>query len=135
NWPGWLRILLGRDSYRVLPDIDRLPQIGRNLNLVGTDIDEAPLIAGWSFPEPTGRWTLGQEATIAWCIREQRDNLTLIVDGYALIHDRAPVQTVELWANGRRISVWRFDTYSNPMPARVLVPGDIIRNREVLVLT
>jgi hypothetical protein len=135
NWPSWLRTLLGRDAYRVLPEIDRLPQIGSTLDLVGTDIDETPLIAGWSFPEPTGRWTLGHEATIAWCVRGHRGKLSLKLDGYALIHDRAPVQTVELWANDKRMSVWRFDSHTHPMPARVPISIDIMRKREVLVLT
>src|SRR6185369_13956039 len=53
-------------------EIDRLPKVGDTLDLAGTDIDE-PLIAGWSIPEPTGRWTLGHEATIAWDIRGQEE--------------------------------------------------------------
>jgi hypothetical protein len=137
GWPAWLRRLSGRDCYRVTPDLNRLPQIGDTLDLAGTEIDDTPLISGWSIPELTGRWTLGHEATVAWDVRGQEEDLTIRVDGYALLlHEKMPLQDIELWANDRRIASWRFniDTAS-PLPARISIPRKLIRNRDVLMLT
>ena len=52
--PGWLRRILGRDRYRILPDTDRLPKVGDTLQLGGSEFEKGPLIAGWSNPEPNG---------------------------------------------------------------------------------
>ena len=136
GWPAWLRRLSGRDCYRVTPNLNGLPQIGDTLDLVGTEIDGTPLISGWSIPEPTGRWTLGHEATIAWDVRGQEEDLTIRVDGYALLHEKVPLQKIELWANDRRIANWRFNTdTASPLPARISIPRKLIRNRDVLMLT
>ena len=134
--PSWLRRILGRDRYRILPDTDRLPKVGDTLKLGGPEFEDAPFIAGWSIPEPTGRWTYGHEATIAWCVRGQDQDLTLLIDGIPALHEKAPLQRIDLWANDRRLASWRFqmDTVS-PLPARVLVPRGLIRNRDVLMLT
>ena len=134
--PGSLRRILGRDRYRILPDIDRLPKVGETFKLGGPEFEEAPLITGWSIPEPTGRWTVGQEATIAWCVRGQDQDLTLLIDGIPALHEKPPLQRIELWANDRCLASWRFqmDTVS-PLPARILVPRGLIRNRDVLMLT
>jgi len=144
--PGWLRRILGRDRYRILPDIDRLPKVGDTLKLGGPEFEETALITGWPIipdttgrpiiPEPTGRWTVGQEATVAWCVRGQDQDLTLLVDGVAVLHEKAPLLRIDLWANDRRLASWRFqvDTVS-PLPARILVPRGLIRNRDVLMLT
>src|SRR5207249_3162927 len=59
---------------------ERLPKVGDTLDLAATEIDDAPLIAGWSSPEPAGRWTLGREATIAWSVKGQEEDLILGVD-------------------------------------------------------
>jgi len=134
GWPSWLRQMLGRDRYRVVPALDRLPKVGGTLDLAGAD--ETSLIDGWSIPEPGGRWTLGHEATVAWDIRGEEEDLTIRVNGFAPLHEKAPFQDVELWANDRRVASWRFqmDTAS-PLPARVLIPRKLIRNRQVLMLT
>ena len=134
--PAWLRRVLGRDCYRVVPDLARLPKVGDELNLTGSAIDETALIAGWSIPEPTGRWTLGHEATVAWSVRGHQDDLTLFVDGYALLHENAPSQSVELWVNDRQIAHWHFHiNEAPPLPAQISVPAKLIRNRDVLMLT
>jgi hypothetical protein len=117
-------------------EVDRLPKVGETLDLAGTEIDETPLIAGWSIPESGGRWTLGHEAIIGWSVRGQEQDLTLLIDGFPFLHEEAPRQTIELWANDRRIANWRFqiDTAS-PLPARISIPHRLIRNRDVLMLT
>jgi hypothetical protein len=132
--PGWLRQFLGRDRYRIVPDIDRLPKVGDTLQLGGPAFEEIPLIAGWNRPEPTGRWTRGREATFAWCVRGQNKDLTLLIDGILALHQEASVQRIELWANDHRLAIWRLKT-GKVMPAQVIVPRDLIRNREVLMLT
>ena len=78
----------------------------------------------------------GHEATVAWCVRGQDQDLTLLIDGIPALHEKAPLQRIDLWANDRRLASWRFqmDTVS-PLPARVLVPRGLIRNRDVLMLT
>jgi hypothetical protein len=130
--PGWLRRILGRDCYRILPDIDRLPKVGDTLELGGPE-EKTALIDGWDTPEPTGCWTYGHEATIAWCVRGQDQDLTLLIDGIRASHEIAPIQRIDLWANDRRLASWRLQTAS--LPARILVPRALIRNRDVLMLT
>jgi hypothetical protein len=131
--PSWLRRILGRDRYRVA-DSDGLLKVGCTLK-PGVS-EETPLISGWHIPEPTGCWTLGHEATIAWCVGEHEQDLLLQIDGTAALDERVPVQRIDLWANDRRLASWRFklDTPSL-LPPRVLVPRDLIRNRDVLMLT
>jgi hypothetical protein len=136
GWPAWLRRLSGRDCYRVTPDLNRLPRIGDILDLAGTEIDHTSLISGWSIPEPTGRWTLGHEATVAWDVRGQDEDLAIRVDGNALLYEKVPLQDIELWANDRRIANWRFNIgTASPLPARISIPRKLIRNRDVLMLT
>jgi hypothetical protein len=135
--PGWLRRILGRDRYRILPDTDRLPKVGDTLKLGDPEFDETALIAGWSLlPEPTGRWTYGPEATVAWCIGGQDQDLMLLIDGIPVLHEKAPLQRIDLWANDRRLASWRLQRDKvSPLPARVHVPRRLLRNRDVLVLT
>jgi hypothetical protein len=115
-------------------ELDRLPKVGDKLDLAGTD--ETSLIAGWSPSEPGGRWTLGHEATVAWDIRGEEEDLTIRVNGFALLHEKAPRQEIELWANDRRIASWRFQMdKASPLPARISIPRRLIRNRHVLMLT
>ena len=116
--------------------VDRLAKVGDTLNLADTGIDEPSLIAGWSFPEPGGRWTLGHEATVAWDIRGHEEDLTLRVDGFALLYEKTPLREIDLWANDRRIASWRFQIdAASPLPARIPIPRKLIRNRDVLMLT
>jgi hypothetical protein len=134
--PAWLRRILGRDRYRILPDSDRLPKVGDTLKLDGPELDETPFIAGWSFPDPIGRWTHGREATIAWCVRGQDQDLTLLIDGIPAVHEKAHFQQIDLWANDRHLASWRFRPHAlSPLPARILVPRYLILNRDVLMLT
>src|SRR5262249_32942286 len=84
----------------------------------------------------TGRWTLGQEAKMTWSVRGKEEDLILRVDGQPLLHERAPRQNVELWANGSCIANWPFQHGQvSPLPARISIPRKLIRNRDVLMLT
>ena len=134
--PGWLRRILGWDRHRIRPDTDRLPKVGDTLEPGGPNFDETPLIAGWWDPEPSGCWTSGPVATVAWCVRGADHDLTLLIAGEAALHEKESVQRIDLFANDRRIASWRFqaDTLS-ALSTRVLVPGGLIRNRDVLMLT
>jgi hypothetical protein len=132
--PSWLRQFLGRDRHRILPDLERLPRVGDTLLLGGPETAESALICGWESPEATGRWTFVQEATIAWCVRGQDEDLTLLIDGDSTLYERGSIQKIDLFANDRRLESWRFQT-SKVLPAQVRVPRDLIRNREVLMLT
>ena len=117
-------------------ELDRLPKVGDTLNLADTEIDEPSLIDGWSLPEPGGRWTLDHEATIAWDIRGQDEDLTIRVDGFALLYEKTPLQEIDLWANDRHIASWCFNiSTASPLPARISIPRELIRNRDVLMLT
>jgi hypothetical protein len=134
--PCWLRGILGRDRYRILPEVDRLPKVGNTLQLGGPDFDEeTPLFGSWSWPAPTGRWA-SAEATVAWCVRGQNQDLTLLIDGVPALHEKVPPQRVELWAHDRHLASWcsQRDLLSQ-QPARILVPRRLIRNRDVLMLT
>lgn len=134
--PAWLRRLLGRDCYRDKPDPARLPRVGDTLNLLGAEVDEAALIGGWSWPESTGRWSMEKEATIAWSLAGKGGDLLLFVDGNALLHKKAPKQSVELWANDRLIARWRFRAGKpSPLPARLCLPRRLIGKFDVLLLT
>src|SRR4029079_7960760 len=98
--PNWLRRILGRDRYRILPDTDRLPKVGDTLNFGSPQFEESPLISGWyRLPEPTGRWTYGYEATVAWCVQGQDQDLTLFIDGIPALDQKARFQSIGLWAN------------------------------------
>jgi hypothetical protein len=136
RWPAWLRRSLGRDRYRVLPNTDRLPKVGDTLKFGDSEFEDSSLIVGWSIPEPTGCWTVRQEATVAWCVRGHDQDLTLLIDGTPTSDERAPLQRIDLWANDGHLASWRFqmDTAS-PLPALIRVPGGLIRNREVLFVT
>ena len=136
RWPGWLRRSLGRDRYRILPGTDRLPKVGDTLKFDGAEFEETPFIAGWGFPESKGRWTHSSEATVAWCVRGHDQDLTLHIDCTSALHDKAPIQRVDLWGNDRHLASWRFqmDTVS-PLLARIHVPRVLIRNRDVLFVT
>ena len=134
--PGWLRRLLGRDRYRILPDADRLPKVGDTLKLDCLELEETPFIAGWSIPEPAGRWTRGHEATVAWCVKGQTQDLALFIEGIPALHEKALLQQIDLWANDQRIASWRFKLNTlSQLPARIRVPGSLIRNRDVLMLS
>ena len=43
---GWLRRILGRDRYRILPEADRLPKVGNTLKLGGPEFDEETPLFG-----------------------------------------------------------------------------------------
>jgi hypothetical protein len=134
--PSWLRRILGRDRYRILPEADRLPKVGNTLKLGGPEFDdEIPLFGSWSWPDPTGRWA-SAEATVAWCVRGQNQDLTLLIDGVPAMHEKVSPQRIELWANDRHLASWcsQRDLLSQ-QPARILVPRGLIRNRDVLMLT
>ncbi len=134
--PGWLRRLIGRDRYRMVPDPVRLPKVGDELSLAGVAFDETPLILGWSYPELTGRWTLGHEATIAWSVRGHEDALELHVDGHAFLHKNAPTKSIKLCLNDRQVAHWRFRIDgASPLPARIAIPAALTCNRDVLMLT
>ena len=134
--PTWLRRLLGRDAYRAAPDPSRLPKIGDTLTLAGRTIDETPLISGWSNPEPTGRWTVGPEATLAWSVMGCERDLTLSIDGYALLYERAPSQRIELCFNDRKIAAWHFRFgRSSPLPATIRIPRALFAKNDVASLT
>jgi hypothetical protein len=134
--PGWLRRLLGRDRYRMVPHPARLPKVGDELNLGDFSSDESPLISGWSILEPTGRWTVGHEATIAWSVSGHEGELELCIDGHAFLHQNAPAQSVQLWVNDRQAAHWQFRAGGDsPLPARIAIPAAWVRNRDVLMLT
>jgi hypothetical protein len=134
--PAWLRGLLGRDRYRTVPQLDHLPKVGEQLNFQELSFDESPLISGWSILEPTGRWTTGREAVLAWSVRGEEDELELCLDGHAFLHEKAPTKLVELWIDGKKITQWQFRLdAANPFPARVAIPRRLVRDRDVLMLT
>ncbi len=134
--PTWLRRLLGRDAYRAAPDPSSLPKIGDTLTLAGLTIDETPLIHGWSNPEPTGRWTVGREATIVWSVHGCEHDLTLSIDGYALLYEQAPSQRIEMCFNDRRIAAWNFRFGgSSPLPAKIRIPHALFAKKDVASLT
>ena len=139
--PDWLRRILGRDRYRILPRPDRLPKVGDTLNLCDP-VDETPIIAGWWRPEPWGLRTSGHEATVAYCVQGYDQDLTLLIDGFmdadGVINTqgKSPLQRIDLWANDWRLASWRFEPNTKcPLTTRVLVPRSLIRSSDVLVLS
>jgi hypothetical protein len=98
--------------------------------------EETALVAGWCAPEPNGRWTYGHEATVAWCVQGQDQDLALLIDGYPALYEKAPLERIEIWGNDRRIASWRLQFGApHSLPARVSVPRHLIRKRDVLMLT
>ena len=133
--PTWLQRTLRHDRYRVIPALDRLPRVGDELNLVSPHVNETPLIEGWSHPEPTGRWTVGHEATIAWCVQGREGELELHVDGHAFLHKSAPVRSIKLWVSDSPVAHWLFRLDgASPLPARIPIPAALVRNRDVIML-
>lgn len=139
--PAFLRRILGVDRYRILPSSSALPKTGETINLAICGSYDPCLMNGWSYPDwptsdPTGRWTDGPEATIAWSVRGHQTDLELSVDGIAMVHPKAPEQVIELWANDRRIARWQFHfSTGQALRAQVTVPAEAIRNRNVVLLT
>jgi hypothetical protein len=134
--PSWLRQILGRDCYRISPDITRLPKVGETLDLGDSEWEETALVAGWCAPESDGRWTYGLETTVAWCVQGQEQDLALLVDGNPGLHEKAPLQRIEIWVNDRRIASWRFPIgLPSSLPVRIPVPRYLFRNCDVLMLT
>jgi hypothetical protein len=121
--PAWLRQLLGRDRYRALPDLARLPVVGEVLDLRGVSLDEAPLVAGWGLPESTGHWTVDHEATAVWRVVREAVHLDLLLDGYALLPGGDGSQDIEIWLNDRLIETLQFRAGKTwPLPAWIRLP-------------
>jgi hypothetical protein len=118
--PAWLRRVARRDWYRKLPDAHRLPGLGEEIKVKGLPADEAALVSGWGLPEPTGRWTVGREATVAWRVAREANDLDLLIDGYAFLHEAAPSLDVEVWADDRLNATLHFQRgVTQPQPARI----------------
>jgi hypothetical protein len=133
--PAWLRRVLGRDRHRVRPDVAKLPRIGDRLDL-RVPIEETALVAGWSIPDPVGRWSLDRESTIAWYVEECPDDPTLHLDGYVLLYEQAPSQHIEVYLNDERIACWDFRFGKSPdLPAETLVPRSLLKGNDVAFLT
>ena len=115
-------------------DRDRLPKIGAALDFASTSADATPFVTGWGLPEPTGRWTVGSEAVIAWDVGDDHGNLFLHCDGDAFLSAAAPQQVVEVWANDRKMAEWEFALgRPSPLPARV--PLALAPDTPILFLT
>jgi hypothetical protein len=118
--PAWLRRVARRDCYRKLPVAQCLPGLGEEIKVKGLPADEAALVSGWGLPEPTGRWTVGREATVAWRVAGEASDLDLLIDGYAFLHEAAPSLDVEVWADDRLNATLHFQwAETQPQPARV----------------
>ena len=97
--------------------------VGEVLDLRGIPSDEAPLIAGWGLPEPTGRWTVDHEATAAWRVTRDDTDLDLLLDGVAFLHGEARSQDIEIWVNDWLIETLHFRVGETwPLPARIRLP-------------
>jgi hypothetical protein len=133
--PAWLRRLARRDRHRKLPDAGRLPGVGNEIVVKGVPVDEAAMVWGWGLPESTGRWTVGSEATVAWSVAGEVNDLDLLVDGYAFLHESAPSLDVEVWADDRLSATLHFQLgQTQPQPARI--PIERARgHRSVLFVT
>ncbi len=94
----------------------RLPRIGDTLDLSDASADQAPFEQGWSAAEPTGRWTVGREAAIAWLAEPGDGELSLTCDGHAFVEGSMRSQNVEIWVDDRRVAEWRFDEHNTSIP-------------------
>jgi Uncharacterised nucleotidyltransferase len=106
--PRWLRrALLRRARPRDLVARDLAVLDGGSLDLRAEDVQRS-LLGGWSFAEAGGRWTDGDEATLALRTPEPADDLAVEVTANPLLHPDHPELEVEIWANDRYVDTWAY---------------------------
>jgi hypothetical protein len=107
-------------SDRILdcPPASQLPEIGDVLELSRGDAPEVMFIHGWSFAEPTGRWTDGPFATIAWRRHPANAALSICIAAEPALHADQPTMEVEIFVRDTKVASQRYE-YPNNMPQQL----------------
>ncbi len=88
---------------------------------------DAVTLSTWSFPEPTGRWTNGNEASLRLYVGKAEANdllLTFYVNPY--VTESHSQQTAKLSVNGAPVAIWKF-TDGSPATEQVRVSNRSLR--------
>jgi hypothetical protein len=128
---------------RNLPSASTLPPVGTSLTFRNPAAAGA-LVAGWSFPEAKGRWSVGMKTVIAWRIdRALTDDVICEVRAAPALHPSQPGMYVDVFVNDRlcAASVYGFDAREARIPAsldtidRFRIPREILTDQTAMVMT
>jgi len=90
---------------------------------------------GWSGQEQDIRWTLGERAELDFTFSQfPSSGLRCVVRAAALVGPSHPLLTVQIKANGTRISEWKFGN-DQILQKFVIIPASVFRNGKHLQLT
>jgi hypothetical protein len=91
-------------------------------------------IDGWSHPEPTGRWSDGSEARLAWRLPATViGHIFCEVEAYVFSPQGMRLPRIEIWANDHFVQIWPAE--SVPVRRRFKIPRAAVVGRPSLVLT
>jgi hypothetical protein len=114
-----------RRARRRRPDSHELHDLRDGALVLDRDADPLDsLLYGWSFPEPSGRWTDGPEAAVAVRVEPEAEAL-LVADLSAFVGTSRRRQRVTIRVGGRRYATLRFgrdDVDLRPREVRIPVP-------------
>jgi hypothetical protein len=111
--------------------IGPLYRLGEPVSLRDKDSPSRVKEWGWSYPEPNGTWTDGNEASLAFKLgRRVRGGLELLIEASPFTPPGLERQRVEVLVEGRRLA--HFDCDANTPALRVLIPEVHQPHRDVL---
>jgi Glycosyl transferase family 2 len=93
---------------RINPNSDFPPyQLGKTIELAGSSADVEYFSWGWSFREPWGVWSDGDEARLTFAIEELHARKLIVeVRFLAALSTNRPLVRIELIANGVSAALW-----------------------------
>ncbi len=114
-------------------DGKKLPSIDEAIDFESRMAHHA-FMDGWSHPEPTGRWTDGGEARLAWQLPSNLvGHVYCDVDAYVFTPQGMRPPRIALWANDYFVQIWPAESF--PLQRRLKIPRAAVFGRDSLVLT
>ena len=91
-------------------------------------VDGALLPGGWSFPERSGRWTTGIQASVIWRIDgSPGGDIACYIDAIPALHKSQPGMTVEVFVNDQRCAKSTYGRKSTVSTVADLVKSSFVR--------
>jgi hypothetical protein len=88
---------------------------------------DAVTLTNWSFPEPTGRWTNGNTASVRLYVgKAEAHDLLLTFDLNPYVVALHPQQVVNVSINGAPLAAWKFSDGS-PATEQILISNQLLR--------
>ncbi|MFO1434311.1 MAG: DUF6311 domain-containing protein [Candidatus Competibacteraceae bacterium] len=112
-------------------------QIGELINLADkSDISPAFVLGqGWSFPEPWGRWTEGNEISLYFLLGQpSQKDLEILLNGGPYTNAKHPTLNVDVIANDTAVAHWNLQ-YGYPSPdLRAKIPEAVAKASPLLMI-